>query len=862
MFMYKLKSDKRGMTLIEMIISLVILSILMTSTLGMISSSMSIFSSTSVAAMDRMVGNSVFSTLQSTLKYATKITLSTDPIPESTSQAFYINAPADQDSGKLMYRRDGESYASLYDESFYKGRTVQYSIHQAGKLGQTGADSRHLRIEVKIFRDGKVVYTKNSIIKCINLDLVSSSGNVLMDNTSPSSKNQFIYFSNKELLVAGGEVAWSTEFKINEYMNRYNDILEEYFYNFNKANKKLNDIRVGNADEEGSRAQIDTLNSAISARDIAIFGIKGDNSGRKAHAGKNPDEFYNLRGYYQAKIKDLLKFTPNKARLPDNNPFSGVVATKEELYTGFMLTYFDKNHNGRITKDEYPSFAGDDFFEGTVLKNYDGSNNGMKIMCYFESNIKELKYVCSEETIPIFVYSKVGDVPSSRPVSNFPEYSNQVKGEGVEGAASVPQSVIDYNNWSGNDAVARAQLFRSFRFKKKTDTAKIHEIVYGKKKTKYKENPNVIGNYAEYKATTRWFDFLHLTGYADMPKDDFGNDARMVNRLCPEIANRLGAECLPYEVEKGRDDKLSYKKGIAEISPLICLRITAPHDLYEGWYYCEQMAMEQVLAPELGAKNEPVSNYYFFYLAGDSDFPDKKMEDVGLISNGKKVAVKSGDKIRLYYCGGDGDNYASQFYTYDQATVGTAEQTLEPVDVTFYKANQHKYLDFMLYAADWNSWFKTTQSGLLNELIGNIANIFTNQSDITEISGKNADMALGLKGKYNINGIDTQVRSYNMFWMIYDTHRGAWYYLPANSNAINSAWSGITWTSQKNSPTPLNLDSWHYSSTSVNRSIERMTVPKDYMFGLISSEKDARWVSLPAGNKIDRNTILDKNPIV
>ena len=65
--MFKLRYDKRGMTLIEMIISLVILSILMSSTMGMIISSNNIFVSTSQAALDRLVGNSVYSTLESML---------------------------------------------------------------------------------------------------------------------------------------------------------------------------------------------------------------------------------------------------------------------------------------------------------------------------------------------------------------------------------------------------------------------------------------------------------------------------------------------------------------------------------------------------------------------------------------------------------------------------------------------------------------------------------------------------------------------------------------------------------------------------------------------------------------------------
>ncbi len=89
--MFKLRYDKRGMTLIEMIISLVILSILMSSTMGMIISSNNIFVSTSQAALDRLVGNSVYSTLESMLKYSTSLTISATPKNDNKQQSFMVS---------------------------------------------------------------------------------------------------------------------------------------------------------------------------------------------------------------------------------------------------------------------------------------------------------------------------------------------------------------------------------------------------------------------------------------------------------------------------------------------------------------------------------------------------------------------------------------------------------------------------------------------------------------------------------------------------------------------------------------------------------------------------------------------------
>ena len=61
MNIFEFRNSKAGMTLIEMVISLVILGILMTATMGMVISSNNIFISTSTAALDRQVGNSVYS---------------------------------------------------------------------------------------------------------------------------------------------------------------------------------------------------------------------------------------------------------------------------------------------------------------------------------------------------------------------------------------------------------------------------------------------------------------------------------------------------------------------------------------------------------------------------------------------------------------------------------------------------------------------------------------------------------------------------------------------------------------------------------------------------------------------------------
>ena len=404
MNLYELKQSKAGMTLVEMVISLLILSVLMTSTMGMIISSNNLFISTSKATIDKQVGNGIFDLFSNVLRYTTHLEISN---AENSAMNQHISVKdivyegdEELESGWLYYQPKGADESSLlYDSSYYGSgaskRTVQYSVTKY--VGEDGSsDGKHVNLEVKVIREGKVVYTRSAIIRCVNLALVTGAqGNAVSQTDDAPDYNQTLSFSVDEQIVSGGSSAWTIEYKVNEYLARYNTILQDYYGTLIGTTNNPGPVTALNTYYEDNYNKVtkkavtqNTVNNCFKA----IFGSsstddKGiyncytnnvsSNGALPTEAGKAPvvdgdayTGWTNLRAYYQKQIYDLLKFSP--ATITDNtDPYYMIIADKEELYLGFLLTYYDKNSDGKIEKDEYPTFDDpENFFANTVLEKY------------------------------------------------------------------------------------------------------------------------------------------------------------------------------------------------------------------------------------------------------------------------------------------------------------------------------------------------------------------------------------------------------------------------------------------------------------------------------------------------------------
>ncbi len=796
--MFKLRYDKRGMTLIEMIISLVILSILMTSTMGMIISSNNIFVSTSQAALDRMVGNSVYSTLESMLKYSTSLTISATPKTTNKQQSIMISvSDNDTTSGKLMYREkaddDGNAseYISLYSDSFYNSRTVKYRIVETGK------DQRHVDMTVEVYRDGKCVFSKDAVIKCLNLSLIRSNSNqntISMDKSASGEDayNQYLYFTVDELAIAGGDNAWAFEYKVQEYMDRYNAILSEYWQKLGIVNNYFNDPLQDNADAEGKRIQKDKFAELKSVRQLAIY---GDGSSTTAWEGDDATGYKNLRAHYQEKIKELLKFEPTTIS-DSNNVYYKVVADKEELYTGFLLTYYDKNGDGKVTKAEFPHEEDyEKFFSGTVMNSYaDPSSNGIVNLVYYKDGLNDdYSKLFTTSQRDVYIYDKAGTAYDETAVHYVSNNPNAFGGES--------KGYYGYTNVSTiNGGTPLLSLRGSPGF--------------GKDFGYYKYNNNgsstTPGTYQEQLS-------LFSYGWDSYSETWSALSKRMGSNL--KLITSVGSQ------SKNTNDG-SYGGEKYETS----YTITANTDIPEGWYYLKE--------DDGGA----FKGNHIFYLQADTDAETN--------TDGNKIAVKKGKKIYVYVY-----HYQCKLLCYEQAQYEELESATASTErVSTYTINRHQYKDYFIYGVDWNSWYKATQDGLLNKVIGGIASLFTNRQNITQISGDNADQVLGLKGKYTVNDVSTSLRSYNLAWIVYSPKRSTWYYLPDSSTRVSSALSGVTWISSKNTPVPLDLTGWT-SSTAMVKDIETRRLSSKGFFNLIDTTEDKIWVPLPTGSTIDRSSV-------
>ncbi len=784
MFIFKLRHDKRGMTLIEMIISLVILSILMTSTMGMITSSMSIFTSTSMAAIDRMVGNSVYTTLESSLKYATHLTISDSPDSGLTSQSFYINVTdTATKSGNVYYRAAGDDYLSLYDSNYYKGRTIQYDVEEVG------SDDKHVKLSVNIYREGEVVYTKTAVIKCVNLALLSNNG-IDSSDSSPSSINQYLYFSVDEMLIAGGENAWSLEYKINEYMNRYNAILYEYYGKLVKAENPITDGLANNRNENGRRIYKETLDGLLNVRNVAVF---GNGTTTVEWEGDSPSAWCNLRAHYQEEINDLLKFSPTHGIIDSASPYYKVVATKEELYTGFLLTYYDANNDGKITQSEYPNFSSDDntFFAGTVLDSYDKNDGGIIGLCYFDDFLDgNYSSLWNRRTQTVYYYTGVG-------------------------------YVCDETVWHGVVSRLDNKTKTWFESGEYDSYAQISDVAL-----------SMPGGVTFSTNVGKWYKYNgdgSNTALGTFTTASYQVDSSYKNQAAThsDIVSRVGAQNIMEYAEDKTDllQEITLDNGTNFLTKLVATR-----DVPEGWYYFKDLS---------GA-------YWYFYLEADVNAETD--------ANGIQIAMKTSEQYPKYISLWATWSYNLTLYHYDQAYFAT-DEVAGQMTVDRYSYTLHQYKDWILYGVSWNSWFKPTQQGFLNGIIGGIANWFTGQSDISYINGVNADQSLGLKGKYNVSNLNSGLRSYNLAWMVYSPRRSTWYYLPDSTNRLNSALSGISWTSNKNKPVPLDCEAWG-SSTKMINDIETRKLSDSMLFGLVDGTMDMIWVPLPTGGAIDRTDLI------
>ena len=335
---------KKGFTLIEMVITTLILSILMGITMGMVSSSGRMYASGADMSIDKMVGDAVFETIESVAKYAThmEISNSKEKCKNKYQQGFYINTTdTATNSGKLMYEVNNEGIKAKfpnqpYSDGFYQNRTVKYKIepYTYTHNNNNKTSDRHIIITVIVYRDGQQEYIRTNTIRCVNLGLLGDgeNTNTLVTSDKTNAENQYISFSCDEELIMASVDGYETAVSSSDIVTEYNGINNEL------ATKLNNALSEPNLNDDQRKALMES--AATTAR----------------------DEIYILFGGYRPKDIDYK----------DNNEvlkyFNGVHATKEEVFYGLLKSKFSPD--GVVGPSSFPKFKDPNFFKNSVFQQY------------------------------------------------------------------------------------------------------------------------------------------------------------------------------------------------------------------------------------------------------------------------------------------------------------------------------------------------------------------------------------------------------------------------------------------------------------------------------------------------------------
>lgn len=387
---YNIKNNKKGFTLIEMIVATVVLSIVLSATMGMMSSVGSLYNDTAKLGINKQIGDAVFTSVESALKYSTHLEIAdTDYEGESKdgncsnksyAQGFYIEKDKKySNTGKLMYDPKStdpkvQKYSKdVYSEDFYQGRTISYSIEEFEyKYKENGVNKekisdKHVKLTVNVYHNGKRVYTTTpKTIRCVNLGILNdkiqpgddaanffNNSNTLKFN-STSKQNQYLNFSCDEQLSINQVDGYDLYEHAQKTMAAYNVINNELCNNLNTLNQN---------------------GASESEKQIAVKQAR--------------EQISDLLGGYVPKTKDK----------PNSDPrhyFNGVEASKRELFYGILLEHYPDN--GEVGFDSYKEFKdSEDFFRNTTFNGY--SKSMVKLVNFYMNegtNFAGSKYQPSE----------------------------------------------------------------------------------------------------------------------------------------------------------------------------------------------------------------------------------------------------------------------------------------------------------------------------------------------------------------------------------------------------------------------------------------------------------------------------------
>ncbi|MBS6374967.1 MAG: prepilin-type N-terminal cleavage/methylation domain-containing protein [Erysipelotrichaceae bacterium] len=181
--------NHKGMTLIEIIITLFIASIILVMSSSILLSSMGFFDQHAVSDYDKSTLDSAFSQVSDQLEYASGITISATPLSDKSYENWsYYRIK----NGRLYYRAtaDGDE-RDLYTDAFYHKRQMMMQVQMKDK------DKLYLYMGLK--EDDRIVYDRQNTLS-LSVVTVRIENNESEGITAPDKKvhtDVYVYFQRQ-----------------------------------------------------------------------------------------------------------------------------------------------------------------------------------------------------------------------------------------------------------------------------------------------------------------------------------------------------------------------------------------------------------------------------------------------------------------------------------------------------------------------------------------------------------------------------------------------------------------------------------------------------------------------------------------
>ncbi len=156
-----MKKNKKGFSHVEIILSLLVISIILAFATSFFFTGENLFRNTVQSETEKAVGDNTLNYMVESIRYAQDIeVVPSDQMPTAKYQrAIFLS-----DKNYIGFKVSDEIDENIYGEYFYQNNTVDYSAKVL--------NANCMEIKVNVYnRDGEMKYTTSSVVKLLNMNV-------------------------------------------------------------------------------------------------------------------------------------------------------------------------------------------------------------------------------------------------------------------------------------------------------------------------------------------------------------------------------------------------------------------------------------------------------------------------------------------------------------------------------------------------------------------------------------------------------------------------------------------------------------------------------------------------------------------